>query len=179
MSARGCWMSVGDSNIEKASVGAGFHACQRLPIFDIRIRPSDTKREIRYRGRAWQPSPTRRIRRLISTYDDGSHQNSKASRILVRADTAVRPYAEDLSIGANSAVVRWQFKYCKRPSCPWVPIMEARIRTSTSKYQNRHRGRAWQPSPTQNSLDHDGANIENPDLCDSFHPPGVPLTNSA
>ena len=29
----------------------------------------------------------------------------------VRADTAVRPYAEDLSIRANSAVVQWQFEY--------------------------------------------------------------------
>ena len=28
----------------------------------------------------------------------------------VRADTAVRPYAEDLSIRANSAIVRWRFK---------------------------------------------------------------------
>jgi len=54
--------------------------------------------EIRHRGRAWQPSPTRRIRRLIPSNDDGSHQNSKASRLLVRADTAVRPYAEVLHI---------------------------------------------------------------------------------
>ena len=42
---------------------------------------------IRHSGRAWQPSPTRKLRLV-----DGSH--------FVRADTAVRPYAEDLSLAA-------------------------------------------------------------------------------
>ena len=38
-----------------------------MPIHESRTRKSSIKRQIRHHGRAWQPSPTQRNRRLIST----------------------------------------------------------------------------------------------------------------
>ncbi len=90
-------------------------------------------------------------------------QNS--SGLFVRAYTAVRPYAEDLSYEARSAIVRWQYKVRNRPSCPRVPVLETRIRIFDPEHEFRHHGRAWQPSPTQNLLDHDGAKIGHPERC--------------
>ncbi len=43
----------------------------------------------------------------------------------VRADTAVRPYAEDLSIRANSADVRLRFIVRKRLFCPRIPVWKS------------------------------------------------------
>ena len=67
----------------------------------------------------------------------------------VRADAAVRPYAEELSIRANSAFVQWRFIVRKGPCCPQIPILETGTRTKDLEHLIRHRGRAWQPSPTQ------------------------------
>ena len=97
-------MSDGDSNAETAVLPVG----------------SDLENAYTNKGpRTRHPSAREGVAALpyaenskIDTHnDDGSHQNSKPSRILVRADTAVRPYAEDLSYEANSAIVRWRINY--------------------------------------------------------------------
>ena len=95
MSALGFRMSDVDSNHEEASVGAGFHACPWVPIYET---PN---------GQARRPAPTTGCWQILG--DDtksvtaGGRGSPPLRRIYVtltmhklRADTAVRPYVEDL-----------------------------------------------------------------------------------
>ena len=72
----------------------------------------------------------------------------------MRADAAVRPYAEDLSIKANSSIVRWQFKYQKWPY-EWPAMILWRC------HEFRHRGAdtAVRPYAEDLSIKANSANV--------------------
>ena len=84
----------------EASVEAGFDAYPHLSDLRNAKRAGTEARPYEW------PSEKRKA------YAPSKGQNSFG--FPVREGVAVRPYAEDLSIDANSAIVGWRFKYRKR-----------------------------------------------------------------
>jgi hypothetical protein len=108
----------------------------RLPRRPV-VTDSNSDTQIRNCGRAWQPSPTKKIG------NPPSRRNPKQPRLPVRADTAVRPYAEIIVAikvkstkpapnamrGGMLSARAGRRKWCHhRQSCQCVPATSARTR---------------------------------------------------